>query len=234
MSLIKYLANLGYGTRREVAALVAGRQVTTAGGRPVREGDDAWTHDTLRVAGEPLDPAPGALILLHKPVGHTCSTKDLPPLVYELLPPRFLRRSPVMATVGRLDRDTSGLLLLTDDGALNHRLTSPRTHLPKTYRATLAADLEGGEAARFAGGALTLRGDDAPLAPASLHIIDARTVELTIIEGRYHQIRRMFTAVGNHVNTLHRIAIADLSLGALAPGRWRVVSDAERQLLRVR
>ncbi len=233
MSLIKYLANLGYGTRREVSALVAARHVTDADGRLLREGD-TWHHDAVRVAGEPLDPAPGSVVLLHKPVGYVCSTRDLPPLVYDLLPARFLRRSPVMATVGRLDRDTSGLLLLTDDGALNHRLTSPRAHLPKRYRVTLAADLDGSEAARFAAGTLMLAGDATALAPAMLHVIGARTAELTITEGRYHQVRRMFAAVGNHVDMLHRLAIADLSLGELAPGAWRVVGDAERALLRPR
>ncbi len=233
VSLIKYLANLGYGTRREVAALVAARHLTDADGRLLREGD-SWHHDAVRVAGEPLDPAPGAIILLHKPVGYVCSTRDLPPLVYELLPVRFLRRSPIMATVGRLDRDTSGLLLLTDDGALNHRLTSPRAHLPKRYRVTLAEDLDGSEADRFASGALMLRGEATPLAPATLHVRDARTAELTVTEGRYHQVRRMFAAVGNHVDALHRVAMADLSIGDLAPGAWRVISDAERALLQPR
>ena len=230
MSLIKYLANLGYGTRREVTALVAARQVTAADGRVLRDGDP-WQHDAVRVAGAPLDPAPGSVILLHKPVGYVCSTKDAPPLVYDLLPARFLRRAPVMATVGRLDRDTSGLLLLTDDGALNHRLTSPRAHLPKTYRATLAADLDGSEATRFASGTFLLSGDDTPLAPASLTTIDARTAALTITEGRYHQVRRMFAAVGNHVTALQRVAMADLTLGDLAPGAWRLLTDVERALL---
>jgi 16S rRNA pseudouridine516 synthase len=136
-----------------------------------------------------------------------------------------------MSTVGRLDRDTSGLLLLTDDGALNHRLTSPRSHLPKTYHATLAADLDGSEAARFASGTLLLSGDDTPLAPATLTSIDARTAELTITEGRYHQVRRMFAAVGNHVSALQRVAMADLTLGDLSPGAWRLLTDAERALL---
>ena len=233
MSLIKYLANLGYGSRREVAALVAARQVTTADGRVLRDGD-AWQHDSLRIAGEAPDPAPGSVILLHKPVGYVCSTKDAPPLVYELMPTRFLKRSPVMATVGRLDRDTSGLLLLTDNGALNHRLTSPRAHLPKMYRVTLAADLDGSEGALFASGSMMLSGEDTPLAPAALAVIDSRTAELTITEGRYHQVRRMFAAVGNHVNLLHRAAIGDLSLGELTAGAWRLLSDTECVLLQPR
>lgn len=140
MSLIKHLARLGYGSRREVTALVAARRVTRADGTILRDGD-AWQHDDVCVGGEPLDPPPGVLLMLHKPVGVTCSSKDVPPLVYDLLPARFLARTPVIAPVGRLDRDTSGLLLLTDDGPLNHRLTSPRHHVSRTYRATLAHDV---------------------------------------------------------------------------------------------
>jgi len=230
MALIKYLANLGYGSRREVTALVAARRVTRQGGVPVRDGDHP-AHEELLVDGMPLDPARGVLLMLHKPVGYVCSTNDVPPLVYDLLPARFLKRTPVMAPVGRLDRDTSGLLLLTDDGALNHRLTSPRTHITKTYRATLADSLHGDEALRFASGALLLAGEATPLAPATLVVEEARTVRLTVSEGRYHQVRRMFAAVGNHVVTLQRIAIGALTPGDLTEGCWREVTPAERVLL---
>ena len=106
--------------------------------------------------------------MLHKPVGYTCSTKDTGRLIYDLLPPRFRLRNPVLSTVGRLDRDTSGLLLMTDDGALLHRITSPKAHLPKVYEAALATDLRGDEAAMFASGTLMLESENQPLAPATL------------------------------------------------------------------
>jgi 16S rRNA pseudouridine516 synthase len=231
MALIKYLAGLGYGSRREVTALLRARRVTRADGGVVREGDP-WSHDTLRVDGAPLDPAPGSVIMLHKPVGYVCSTQDHPPLVYELLSPRWLQRRPVIATVGRLDRDTSGLLLLTDDGALNHRLTSPRTHQRKTYRVELADDLQGHEAAAFAAGTLRLKGEESLLAPASLVVLGPRLADLTVTEGRYHQVRRMFAAVGNHVVTLHRTAIAALTLDGLDPGAWRLLTADDLDRLR--
>ncbi len=231
MSLLKYLANLGYGTRRDVTALFDQRRVTDADGRVLRTADTR-EHADLRVDGEPLDAAPGSVILLHKPVGYVCSTTDAShPVVYDLLPPRFRARSPVMAPVGRLDRDTSGLLLLTDDGALNHRLTSPRSHLPKVYRVTLADPLRGDEADVFASGALRLASDPSLLAPAQLTALDAHHARVILEEGRYHQVRRMFAAVGHHVVQLERIAIGGLALGGEVPGSWRVLDAQERALL---
>ena len=181
MSLIKYLANLGYGTRRDVTRIVSARRVTRADGTRLRDGD-TFTHADVRVDGEPLDPPAGGVILLNKPVGYVCSTQDVPPLVYDLLPTRFLRRTPVIAPVGRLDRDTSGLLLLTDDGALNHRLTSPKRHVPKTYRVVLAEDVDPGVPGLFASGTMLLKGEEKPLLPASATLISPRDVEITITE----------------------------------------------------
>jgi 16S rRNA pseudouridine516 synthase len=231
LSLLRYLANLGYGTRRHVSALLDQRRVTDAGGRPLR-GTDTRPHDDIRVDGEPLDPPPGSVILLHKPVGYVCSTTDASnPVVYDLLPARFRARSPIMAPVGRLDLETSGLLLLTDDGALNHRLTSPRSHLPKVYLATLADVLRGDEAGHFTSGTLQLSGDATPLAPAELEMVDAHRARITLIEGRYHQVRRMFAAIGHHVQHLERVALGALTLGEQPSGSWRLLTPAERALL---
>ena len=171
------------------------------------------------------------LLMLHKPVGYTCSTKDVGRLVYDLLPPRFRLRNPVLSSVGRLDRDTSGLLLMTDDGALLHRITSPKSHLPKVYEASLASDLRGDEGALFAAGSLMLDGEKDPLAPATLEVASPRLARITTVEGRYHQVRRMFAAVGNHVETLRRTRIGDLQLGALEPGQWRLLEAADRDRL---
>ena len=118
--------------------------------------EDIVEPQSVRIDGEPLDPPPGLVLMLHKPVGYTCSTQDAGSLVYDLLPPRFRRRSPTLATVGRLDRDTTGLLLMTDDGPLLHRVVTPRSHLEKVYEATLARDLRGDEGAIFASGKLML------------------------------------------------------------------------------
>jgi 16S rRNA pseudouridine516 synthase len=189
-----------------------------------------WGAD-IRFDGEPLDPAPGMVLMMHKPAGFTCSHADQGRLVYDLLPPRFLKRDPKLSSIGRLDAETTGLLLLTDDGALLHRLISPKSQMTKVYEARLARPLEGHEAALFASGTLVLRGEDKPCLPAVLEITGERTARLTLTEGRYHQVRRMFAAAGNHVETLHRSAFGPLQLGALAPGDWRLLTPEEASLL---
>ncbi|HRO88114.1 pseudouridine synthase [Denitratimonas tolerans] len=228
MSLLRKIANLGYGSRREVLALFADGRVTDADGEPLY-GDDRVPHETVRIDGEPLDPAPGIVIALDKPAGYTCSTRDPSRLVYDLLPPRFRRRTPALSSVGRLDRDTTGLLLLTDDGQLLHRIISPKSQVPKTYEATLAEDLRGDEAEAFASGRLMLDSETTPLAPARLEARGPRRARLTVTEGRYHQVRRMFAATGNAVIALERVAIGQLRLDALglAPGTWRALDATE-------
>lgn len=226
MKIVKHIANLGYGSRKQVALMFREGRVTDAAGE-VLYADDPVDHGNIRVDGEPLDPAPGLLLMLHKPVGYTCSTKDAGRLVYDLLPPRFRLRSPVLSTVGRLDRDTSGLLLLTDDGALLHRIISPKSKLSKVYEATLAEDLRGNEAAVFASGTLMLESEKTPLSPAVLEVLDPRHARLTLTEGRYHQVRRMFAAVGNHVESLHRSRVGGLELAGLAPGEWRRLGEPD-------
>jgi 16S rRNA pseudouridine516 synthase len=233
MKFIKYLANLGYGSRREVERMFKQGAITDADGNRL-DSSDPFVHEAVRVDGEPLDVAPGAVLMLNKPTGFVCSTREASQLIYELLPARFRDRSPVVAPIGRLDRDTSGLLLLTDDGQLNHRVTSPKTHLSKVYEVTLDAPLRGDEAAIFASGTLMLESETTPLKPVSLRPLDSLRVELTLTEGRYHQVRRMFAAVGHHVNALHRSAIGALRLDDLAPGTWRQLTTAEVQRLRER
>lgn len=222
MKLLRYLANLGYGSRKDVTWMFREGRVTDAAGE-VLYADDPVDHDDVRVDGEPLDPPPGLVLMLHKPAGYTCSTKDSGRLVYDLLPPRFRLRSPLLSTVGRLDRETSGLLLMTDDGGLLHRIVSPKSRLDKVYDATLAQDLRGDEAALFASGTLMLESEDKPLLPAEMEVLGPRQARLVLHEGRYHQVRRMFAAAGNHVAALHRSRIGGLGLEALPEGQWRAL-----------
>lgn len=234
--LDRLLANLGYGSRREVNGLVReggiildGVVLKDAGARiPVT----ADLPDRMTVRGAPVDPPAPLTLMLHKPVGVVCSHKEPGRSVYELLPLRWRARMPGLSTVGRLDLDTSGLLLITDDGEFLHRVISPRSEVSKRYVALLARPLEGGEAEAFAAGTLMLDSETEPLAPAQLEVLGPRTARLTLTEGRYHQVRRMFAAVGNHVEALHRDRIGGLDLPAdLAAGEWRRLTPDELQAI---
>ncbi len=231
--LDKLLTNLGYGSRREM-------HIAARHGRIALDGE-AFSDIERRVPltpdyaarltfdGAPIDPLPGMALMLNKPVGVTCSHKDVGTLVYSLLPERWRRREPTISAVGRLDKDTSGLLLLTDDGGFLHQIISPRRHIPKRYLATLDRPLRGDEGAIFASGELMLESEDKPLLPAMLEVLSPKEAALTLTEGRYHQVRRMFAAVGNHVTALHRISVGGLTLPEdLAPGAFRVLTAQER------
>ena len=232
MRVDRLLGSMGYGSRAEMA------RMGKAGGI-VLDGADltdvskriAVTPDLparMQVDGEPLDPPPGLVMMLHKPLGMTCSRKEDGALVYDVLPPRWRRRDPAISTIGRLDKQTTGLLLLTDDGDLLHRVISPKRHVAKVYRATLARPLVGTEQDVFAAGGLVLEGEDKPLAPAALEVLSPTEARLTVTEGRYHMVRRMFAAVGNHVEALHRERVGGLVLPAdLAPGEWRLLDLAQ-------
>ena len=219
--LDQLLANLGYCSRREARAWILDGRVTVRGAVADDFGAKADPAD-VRIDGEPPDHPDGLLLLLHKPTGLVCSHDEREgPNVYRLLPARWRERNPPVTSIGRLDKDTSGLLLLTDQSELVHRLTSPRHKVPKVYRATLDADPPDGLVALFASGTLRLKDEKEPCAPAELKLIAAREAELTLTEGRYHQVRRMFASQGCEVLTLHRARFGPLDLGDLPAGQWR-------------
>ena len=233
MRLDRLLANMGYGSRKDIQALVKARRILLDGVAMA----DADAHvpvspelsTRMKVAGAPLDPPPGLVLLLHKPLGVTCSHKEAGPLVYGLLPPRWRVRKPAISTIGRLDKETSGLLLMTDDGALLHRVIAPKSNVSKRYRVTLARALRGDEAATLASGTVMLDGEDKPLLPVAMEIVPGHSanepvVLVTLTEGRYHQVRRMFAYLGNHVALLHRDRVGGLNLpDDLPPGEYRIL-----------
>jgi len=226
MKLVKLIANLGYGSRKDVALMFREGRITDPDGE-VLYADDKVPHEHIRIDDEPLDPPSGIVLMMNKPLGATCSRKDIGRVVYDLLPPRYRVRDPALSTVGRLDRDTSGLLLFTDDGAMLHRIISPKARVAKVYEATLTSDLRGDEGALFASGTMMLESEKTPLEPAELDVLEPRRVRLTLTEGRYHQVRRMFAAVGNHVETLTRVSVGALGLDDLTAGDWRALEDHE-------
>jgi len=232
LRLDRLLANLGYGSRREVQQLVRYGAVKLDG-EMLADADAkiAVTADLssrMRVEGKPLDPPPGVALMLHKPVGVTCSHKEAGQLVYDLLPSRWKLRDPAISTIGRLDKDTSGLLLLTDDGALLHRVISPKSAVTKRYQVTLDRPLNGSEVDIFMAGTLMLEGEQKPLLPVPMEVFDPLHAQVILTEGRYHQVRRMFAAVGNHVVALHRDRVGGLGLpDDLAPGQYRLLGDGD-------
>ena len=230
--LDRLLANLGYGSRREVQAL-ARSGVVVLDGQPLRDpsGHVLLASDLparMTVAGRPVDPPPPLTLVMNKPLGVVCSHREPGRSIYELLPERWRRRDPPLSTVGRLDADTSGLLLITDDGALLHRLISPKSKVEKRYLASLERVLTGDETDLFSSGSLVLDGEDKPLAPARLEPLSPTTARLSISEGRYHQVRRMFLATGNPVVGLHRDRVGLLELPSdLEPGAFREITQGE-------
>jgi 16S rRNA pseudouridine516 synthase len=215
------LASLGYGSRREVHAFVEQGRVTI-GGEPCASAAQKVDPNQVRVDGEPVDHPEGLLLLVHKSAGLVCSHDAREgPSVYSLLPPRWQRRNPVVTSIGRLDKETTGLLLLTDQSQLVHRLTSPKHKVPKEYRAMLDRDVDASWVETFASGTIQLDGEPKPCAPAELRIVDRNEAIVTLTEGKYHQVRRMFAALGATVVSLHRERFGHLTLGDLAPGQWR-------------
>jgi 16S rRNA pseudouridine516 synthase len=231
LRLDRLLSNLGYGSRRETPRL-AKAGLVRLDGEPIKDPEQYifLTPDLssrMEVDGEPLDPLPGFVVMLHKPVGLTCSHKEEGELVYDLFPLRWQTREPALSSAGRLDKDTSGLLLFTDDGALLHRIISPKKHVTKQYRVTVDRPLSEDLIAKFANG-MMLEGETKPTLPAELKIESPTTATVRLSEGRYHQVRRMFAAAGNHVVTLHRDQIGKLRLpDDLEPGSFRLLSERE-------
>jgi len=227
MKLVKLLANLGYGSRKEVQKIIRAGSVTDDTGKVLGE-SDVPPHDRIFFKGEPLDPPTPFTIILNKPDGYTCSTDQSDDIIYDLLPIRFSRRNPGLNAVGRLDKDTTGLLLMTDDGKLLHKIIHPKSNCLKVYHVTLDRPLEGHEAELFASGTLMLNSETKPLLPAQLEVVGEKEALITLHEGRYHQVRRMFAAAGNHVLELKRISIGGLKLPEdLEEGDWRPITAEE-------
>ncbi len=210
----------GFGTRHECLGLLAAGRVRHQGrvvddpARPVAPGGLRFEVD-----GTPWDWHEPAIVLLHKPAGVECSQKPREhPSVLSLLPAPLRRRG--VQPVGRLDVDTTGLLVLSDDGPLIHRLTHPRRHVEKVYLATTRHPVDGATAAALCAG-VVLHDDPAPVRAAACQVLGPHLLRLTLTDGRYHQVKRMVAAVANRCEALHRVSFGPWVLPeALAPGHW--------------
>lgn len=221
--LDQLLSHCGYCSRREARLWVRAGRVTVAG-EPVDKADFKVLPAEVRVDGESLEAPDELLVLFHKPAGCVCSRSDGEgTTVFDLLPPRWARRNPPVATVGRLDRDTTGALLLTDAGLWVQRWTSPKHKVPKVYEVTVNRDLDPALVTLFAAGGLLLADDPKLCLPARLEITAPRTARLELVEGRYHQVKRMFEGQGYTVTRLHRSCFGEYTVANLEPGQWRTL-----------
>jgi 16S rRNA pseudouridine516 synthase len=217
------LSRYGYCSRREAVDWIRAGRVRQHAIALVDPAERVDPHE-VRVDGEVIEAPDGLLLMFHKPLGVVCSRADQEgPSVYDLLPARWSRRNPPITTIGRLDRDTSGLLLVTDLGALVQRWTSPRHLVEKSYEVTVEGRLFPELIARFASGTLSLAGEDRPCRPARLEMLSAHEARVHLQEGRFHQVRRMFAAFGLRVIHLHRSRFGDYALGDLPAGAWRMM-----------
>lgn len=229
--LDKKLASTGRWSRKEIKDMIRqGRIVVN--GLPVRRPEDkVGDEDQLMVDGQAVDCAPFVYVMMHKPSGLLSATEDKrQATVVDLLPPELRRRG--LFPVGRLDKDTTGLLLLTDDGALAHDLLSPKKHVDKVYLAQVEGRIDETDVAALAQGMVL--GDGLQCLPAGLKPLgDGATCLVTLREGKYHQVKRMLAARGKPVLTLKRLSMGPLELDeALAPGEWRYLSGDEVAKLR--
>ena len=231
LPLAQVLFSQGFGTRRHCAALISAGEVSIGG--VVHDDPQALVPIeglVISVLGQVWPYHAKALVLLHKPAGYECSTKPRHhPGVLSLLPAPLRERG--VQSVGRLDADTTGMLLLTDDGALIHRLTSPKRHVTKVYEVGCKHALASDTVARLLAG-VVLDDDPAPVRAGACEATGETQLRMTLTEGRYHQVKRMLAAVGNRVEALHRSAIGGLPLDStLAPGRWRWLDATDRERL---
>ncbi len=228
MQLQDILYVQGFGTRRVCAGLIQQGFVAVDGAVVVDPASDriaSGLHFTVQ--GKAWEFHEKAYLMLHKPSGTECSQKpSMWPSIYTLLPSP-LRLRPTKGAVqgvqaiGRLDQDTTGLLLLTDDGQFIHRMGSPKHHVPKVYEVTVKHPLTGAQVEKLLAG-VVLDDDPKPVRAASCAAVGEFHLRLTLTEGKYHQVKRMVAAVGNRVEALHRSSIGALALpDTLAPGQWR-------------
>lgn len=225
MRLDKFISNTTDYSRREVKTLLRQRLVEVNGQVVCDPALQVGPNDRVTVEGEPLASAGPRYFMLHKPPGYVCATRDSRhPTVLDLMDEPNKDR---LQIAGRLDIDTTGLVLITDDGQWNHAITSPRRVCPKVYRVETAEDIPADTAVRFAKG-IQLEGERHRTRPATLELLFANEALLTLQEGKYHQVKRMFAAVGNRVTALHRESVGDILLDPdLAEGEYRPLTPAE-------
>lgn len=213
----KILANLGYCSRGQARDFLREHEITIDG-EEILDGSRKADAHRLLIDGKALDHPDGIFIMMYKPLGYICS-HDEGPRIYDLLPEQWMYRNPLPSSIGRLDKDATGLILITDITMLNHVLTSPKRRIDKVYQVEVDKPLDNCLVERFSSG-IVLEGDPKPCLPAKLTVNDDLHAEIILHEGRYHQVKRMFGSCGYLVTRLHRSQFGPYSLGDLAEGSF--------------
>ena len=230
LRLDKILANLGYGSRKEVTSLIKRGHIEIDGrvhDKPAEKFDPESCE--ILFDGQVLDPLPPMTLALNKPVGLVCDNILDQPSIYECLPFRWRMRTPGLKCAGRLDKDSRGLVILSENGSLVHKITTPRKEISKIYRITTEAPLKQDDITLFESGDMMLKGEKKPLLPVRVIKISQTLYDLELNEGRHRQIRRMIRSRGNDVLDLKRTHVAALSLETLNldEGAYRQIEETQ-------
>jgi len=228
--LDKILSNLGYCSRSEAPLFLRKHEVMdSVTGSLLKDPSYKVLSSNVTIDNEKLDHPSGILILLNKPAGFVCShDQSEGKLIYDLLPKQWMRRNPAPSSAGRLDKDTTGIILITDDTKLIHSLSSPKSNIEKVYIVTADKPISQEAIKILTSGTLLLQGEKAPCRPASLEIIDDYNCSFTLTEGKYHQVKRMFAACGLTVLKLHRQKFAQYCVDGIDEGCYRDLSIMQK------
>jgi 16S rRNA pseudouridine516 synthase len=221
------LSRFGYCSRRESRFWIRDGRVSV-NGSPAKSPSEKADPSSVLIDGEPVDCPDGILAVFHKPPGSICThDEEEGSTIYEWLPERWQARNPQVTSIGRLDKDASGVLLLTDQPELVHRWTSPKAGVPKVYEVEVSGALRPELVTLFESGTLRLPGEETACRPAKLEILSPHQARLELTEGRFHQVKRMFAAQGFQVTRLHRSQFGPFKLEGLEPGQWRLLPAAD-------
>ncbi|MBT3250955.1 MAG: pseudouridine synthase [Candidatus Marinimicrobia bacterium] len=224
----RLFSRLGICHRKDIQLMLRDKRILFQG-MPVKRNNQKVNAEDILFDGAKIQHLFRVAVVFNKPLGLICSRLGSD-IIFDVLPSAWINRNPPVNSAGRLDKDTSGIIIITDDGELNHKLTSPKYGLTKTYELDTAHPFQGNEPELFKNG-IQLRGEKQLCKPAELEITSERNAVLKINEGKYHQVKRMIGAVGNRIVSLHRSHIGTLGLGDLQPGQWRDLENEDMQLL---
>ena len=226
----KLLSSLGYGSRKEIKQMINSCVVTSAGAI-IKDNTQVVNPRNIKISNKSIKYYSGVNVILNKPIGYVCTRKSIENSIFKLFPNQWILRRPKVNTAGRLDVDATGIIIITDDGKLLHRIISPKNKVSKVYRVKLEKVIKSNYKSFFESGECIIKSESKPCKPVQFKKIGNNTAELELIEGKYHQIKKMFSVLNNTVIELNRIKIGNLRLNGLKLGQWRELIDKDFDLI---